>query len=408
MKETKSIIVVGGGSAGWMTAAYLSVKGCKVTLIESEEVPIVGVGESTLPAMNNFCHELGLNEAQWMDSCFAIPKLGIKHIGWSKENWWHWFLYDRQHQATQINYINNNTLPKQSALEYGYHVDAVAFGQSLKPLALQNGCQYLVDHIADIRLDNAGAIASLITTSGNTLTADYYIDCTGWAKVLSNAVGTEYQRYDNLLNDTAIACPQALTGNAERYTKTYKKSAGWIWEIALTNRRGVGYVYSSQHISDEQAIEEYCEQYPDTDKSKIRKLKFTPEKCLNPFNKNVCAIGLSAGFIEPLEATSLFMTQYNIMNFYKIISTDRNPAVFNRSQTKLVDEIYLYILAHYTLCGSQENNYWKHYSNLEQQLNTKQLVINRAAESDVGKWNSSKLFFPYSWWALLDGYGLDE
>jgi tryptophan halogenase len=406
----KSIIIVGGGSAGWMAAAYLSTKGCSVTLVESADIPIVGVGESTLPAMNNFCQQLGLNESQWMQSCSAVYKLGINHTGWStkRDHWWHWFIYDRQNQNSQHNYLQNNTLPDQDKLEYGYHVDATAFGQSLQPLALSNGCKHLVDKVSKVALTDSGSIASLHTESGITLIADYYIDCTGWTKMLTTAVGSQYQPYTYLVNDRAIACPQILSGTPDRYTKTFAKSAGWIWDIALTNRRGTGYVYSSKYISDQQAIDEYCEHFPHTDRTKIRQLRFTPEKCIDPFNKNVCAVGLSSGFIEPLEATSLFLTQYNIMNFYKVISTDRSPAVFNRAQAKLVDEIYLYILAHYTLSDRQDNEYWQHYQAVEKIINTRQLAADNAKKPDINVWQSTGLFFPYNWWAMLEGYGLND
>jgi tryptophan halogenase len=127
---------------------------------------------------------------------------------------------------------------------------------------------------------------------------------------------------------------------------------------------------------------------------------------VNPFNKNVCAVGLSAGFIEPLEATSLFLSQYNIMRFNDVISNNRNPEVFNRSQSQLIDEIYLYTLAHYTLAKGTDNEYWKHYSDLESRLQTEKLVRQKAQQPDVGKWAPSTMFFPYSWWALLQGYGL--
>ena len=405
----KTIIVVGGGSAGWMAAAYLSVKGHEVTLIESDKVPIVGVGESTLPAMNFFCQELGLAEDQWMPMCSAVKKLGVLHCDWyhDPQSWWHWFVYLRQQHHTQIEYLSK-PFPPQHLLEYGYHVDAVQFGQSLRPLAQQHGCRHMVDHVVSVGLDSDGAIDHLVTQAGAVLKADYYIDCSGWAKLLSNAVGTRYEPYHDLLNDSAIACPQPLSGPPKQYTITRRMSAGWTWEIALTNRRGVGYVYSSKHISDQDAIEEYCRHWPDTDRSNIRKLKFTPEKCLDPFNKNVCAVGLSAGFIEPLEATSLFLTQYNIMRFEDIISNDRDPAVFNRMQSRVVDEIYLHILAHYTLAKQTDNPYWQYYCDLEQKLNTEKLVRERAAQPDVDKWSPNKLFFPYSWWALLHGYGLDQ
>lgn len=409
MTDKKSIVVVGGGSAGWMSAAYLSAKGHAVTLVESDNVPIVGVGESTLPAMNSFCQELGLTEEQWMPMCSAVKKLGIWHCDWNDDpqSWWHWFVYDRQQHHTQIKYLNK-PFPPQHRLEYGYHVDAVQFGQSLKPLAQQHGCQHIVDHVVSVGLGSDGAIDHLVTEGGKILKADYYVDCTGWAKLLCKAVGTRYEPYQDLLNDSAIACPQPLTGEPKPYTITRRMSAGWTWEIALTHRRGVGYVYSSQYISDQDAIEEYCKQYPETDRSRIRKLKFTPEKCLDPFNKNVCAVGLSAGFIEPLEATSLFLTQYNIMRFNDVISNGRDPKVFNRMQSRLVDEIYLHILAHYTLAGRTDNEYWQYYCDLEQRLNTEKLVRERAAQPDVGQWSPSKMFFPYSWWALLYGYGMTQ
>lgn len=406
--KTKSIVVVGGGTAGWMAATFLSVKGHEVTLIESEHVPIVGVGESTLPSMNFFCQELGLTEEKWMPMCSAVKKLGIHHQDWyyDPQSWWHWFVYDRKQHHNQIEYLDTNTFPPQNKLEYGYHVDAVQFGQSLKPIAQQHGCQHFVDHIATVNVNSDGAVDHLVTNSGKVLRADYYVDCSGWAKLLCNAVGTRYTPYQDLLNDSAIACPQPSTDSIKQYTITRRMSAGWTWEIALTNRRGVGYVYSSKHISDQDAIEEYCRNYPNTDRSKIRKLTFTPEKCVNPFNKNVCAVGLSAGFIEPLEATSLFLSQYNIMRFNDVISNNRNPEVFNRSQSQLIDEIYLYTLAHYTLAKGTDNEYWKHYSDLESRLQTEKLVRQKAQQPDVGKWAPSTMFFPYSWWALLQGYGL--
>jgi len=404
----KKILVVGGGTAGWMCAAYLSVKGYTVTVIESERIPIVGVGESTLPAMNHFCQELGLDESDWMPSSHSIFKLGINHRGWSKNksDFWHYFIYNRDQQETQHHYIDSGTLPPQEKLEYAYHVDANEFGYSIaKPIAFKNGCVHIVDHIDRVDVDESG-IVGLSTESGQYLTADYYIDCTGWAKLLATPVGINYQEYTDFLNDRAIACPQEAFDYTNRYTITYRKSAGWIWEIALDNRRGVGYVYSSKYISDEQAIDEYCEQYPNTDRSKIRFLKFTPEKCLNPVHKNVVAVGLSAGFIEPLEATGLFFVQYIITGFHKIISKNRKPDSFNRAQRKLMDETYNYILCHYTLSGHDDTEYWRYYQELEKRLNTRANALRLAQQPDTNKWIGSSLFFPYNWWAVLDGYGI--
>lgn len=410
MTQAIKIVVVGGGTAGWMAAAYLSKKGCEVTLVESPDVAPVGVGESTLPAMNQFCQELGLNESDWMPQSNSVHKLGIKHVGWKPDSeWWHWFVYDRNRDADQIDYINSNTLPPIDNLEYAYHVDADKFGITVaKPIALANGCVHITDHIVSLELDNVGGIDYIIGRSGNEYKAEYYVDCTGFAKVLSRAVGTVYEPYTELINDRALVCTQPALDTPNRYTTTYRKSAGWIWELSLTNRRGTGYVYSSEYITDADAIDEYCAHYPGTDKSKIRVLNYTPEKCLNPFNKNVIAVGLSSGFIEPLEATSLFLTQYNITLFYRVISEKKIPITFNRLQTKLVDEIYLFILAHYTLIADDSNDYWQHYQLVEARLDTLATARKFAAEPDVMSWKVSRLFFPYSWWAMLKGYGIDQ
>lgn len=406
--NAKSIVVVGGGSAGWMCAAYLSAKGCKVTLIESPNVPIIGVGESTLPAMNAFCSELGLSEDQWMAMCSAVHKLGIHHCNWSTDpdTWWHWFIYDRQLQQHQHSHVVNNTLPPQHQLEYGYHVDAVQFGQSIKPLALKNGAVCIVDHVTQVLLDSNEWITSLATEHNGIISADFYVDCTGFAKVLARPVGIEYEPLPELLNDSALACPQPSLDQVNRYTITKAKSAGWMWEIALTHRRGTGYVYSSKYISEQDAVQEYLREYPGTDPANIRKLRFTPEICLNPFHKNVLAVGLSSGFIEPLEATSLFMIQYNIMNFWAAVSTDRSQAVVNRAQRKVVDEIYLHILGHYTLSNRSDTAYWQYYRDLESRLNTRSRIEAKARLADTGKYQHTGLFFPYNWWAMLQGNGI--
>lgn len=409
MSDTKtSIIVVGGGTAGWMAASYLSVHGYQVTLIESHRVPIVGVGESTLPALNYFCQQLGLAESEWMSQCSAVYKLGINHRGWnsSKSNFWHYFIYNRHQQENQHQHIKNNTLPNIDLLEYAYHVDASEIGHSIaRPIAFKHGCQHLIEHVSQVLVDDNG-ISGIVTESGKTISADYYIDCTGWAKLLAKPVGIKYSQYSQFLNNRAIACPQPPEATPNRYTITYRKSAGWMWEIALTHRRGSGYVYSSEHMTDEQAVTEFCQQFPLTDVSKINFLKFTPEKCINPLHKNVVAVGLSAGFIEPLEATGLFFIQYLIEGFHKTVSGNKNPEVFNRAQSKLMDEVYDYILCHYTLSGNTDSEYWRYYNDLETKLNTKKIAMTRAAAPDTNKWTGSSLFSPYSWWALLDGYGL--
>jgi tryptophan halogenase len=195
-----------------------------------------------------------------------------------------------------------------------------------------------------------------------------------------------------------------LLPKSNRYTTTTAKSVGWIWEVPLTNRRGAGYVYSSKHITDEDAITEYCEHYLDTDPAKIRKLKFTPEVCKDSIKTNVGVAGLSGGFIEPLEATAIFLTFFTIRQIYKFLNGERKAAVLNRNVEKVFNHVSSYVLMHYTMSGRTDNAYWQHYADLEKQLNTRKECEEKAALPDTLVWQESSLFFPYSYWALLNGY----
>jgi len=398
----KSIIVVGGGTAGWMSAAYFSKKGFSVTLIESPSIPIIGVGESTVPAMTSFCQTLGLDENTWMDQVNAIHKLGICHSGWKKGStidWWHWFEYDRTKQESRHEYLKNDALPS-STLEYAYHIDAVKFGNIVcKPVALENSCVHIVDDVVEVLTDYSG-IKGLQTKSNGTLVADFYIDCTGFRKVLASALDIKYNKFEHVINDSAIACQQEPLDTPAKYTLTRKMNAGWNWEIALQNRRGAGYVYSSKFISDEDAIKEYVSLYPDTNKDKLRVLKFNPEYTETPIYKNCALIGLSSGFLEPLEATSIWLIQYFIEGTHAIIKDNRSPKVFNKAQLKIMKEIHYFILCHYTLSDHDDTEYWKYYKNLEKQLNTKEYVKIKSKEKDGNPTKYNKFFHPYSWWSM--------
>ena len=398
----KSIIVVGGGTAGWMSAAYFSKKGFSVTLIESPRIPIIGVGESTVPAMTTFCREIGLKESDWMDKVGAIHKLGICHKGWKKgstTDWWHWFEYDRTKQESRHEYLKNGTLPS-STLEYAYHIDAIKFGNEVcKPVAVANKCKHIVDDVISVITNDSG-IEGVKTSNNGILTADFYIDCTGFAKILSSALDIKYNKFEHVINDSAIACQQDPLESPARYTLTRKMNAGWNWEIALQNRRGAGYVYSSKFISDEDAIKEYVSLYPDTNKDKLRVLKFNPEYTETPIYKNCALIGLSSGFLEPLEATSIWLIQYFIEGTHAIIKDNRNPKVFNKAQLKIMKEIHYFILCHYTLSDHDDTEYWRYYKTLEKQLNTKEYVKIKSKEKDSNPTKYNKFFHPYSWWSM--------
>ena len=396
----KKVIIVGGGTAGWMTAAYLCREN-EVTLVESADVPIIGVGESTLPIMKEFCEEIGIKESDWMPKCNAVHKLGIKHIDWKKDAndaWWHWFLYSRK-EHDDFDHVEKGTLP-QGKFKYAYHVDAVKFSSEvMKPYALENGVKHIYDTVDEIILDNDGAVDSIVLNKNGKVSYDLYVDCSGFAKIFANKLNMEFKQFDFLKNNRAIACPQPLDGDPNRYTITRTMNYGWMWEIALTNRRGVGYVYSSDYVSDEDAIKEYLEHWPDTDQSKMRVLKFTPGYCPTPFYKNVALIGLSAGFIEPLEANGIWIITFNILGLDNCLKTNRDFKVFNRRYRSVMEEVKNFTVSHYTLSGLDHTPYWQHFNEQERILNTKEIVEKLASEKDTEFGSTNRIFHPYSWWS---------
>ena len=393
------IAVVGGGTAGWMAAAYLS-KTFDVTIIESADIPIVGVGESTLPIVKKFCDDLGLDEADWMPLCQAEYKLGIRHEGWKKDRkdpWWHWFLYDRNKDSEMLKHVENHTVPPSGS--YAYHVDAMKFGSAvMKPVALKNGAKHLIDTVEDVALNADGEIDHLLLKNNGPKCFDLYVDATGFAKVLAKKVGINYLPYEHLINDSAVACPQEPAPIQNRYTITRTMNHGWMWEIALQNRRGAGYVFSSKHCSDEEAIEEYLQYFPNSDRSKLRVIKFKPEYAENPFYKNVATVGMSCGFIEPLEANSIWMISYNVLGLHRCLTEGKSFDTFNRAFRKTSFEMYDFILSHYTLSDRDHTDYWRYYKDLEQKINTRDRVKEKSKLKDVELGRHPGIFYPYSWW----------
>jgi hypothetical protein len=411
MKKIKTVLVVGGGSAGWMAAGYLAVNGFDVTLIESPDVGIIGVGESTVPAIGWLANEMGMKEDEWMPLAKATRKLGIRHEDWTQggSHWYNWFLYDRTRHIDQHKYLVSDELPPQSSLEYGYHVDAHLFGETIcKVAAMKHSCRHIRAHIEHVVGNPETGIQELIDKEGNKFSADFYVDATGFKKLLMKCVDAKYLPYTNHLNDRAIACPQPSLTYLNRYTTTKARDVGWIWEIPLTHRRGTGYVYSSDFISDDEALNEYCKAYPGTDINNVSWLKFKPEVCTETIKLNVAAVGLSGGFIEPLEATSLFLTYFMVVQTCKHIKDDRNPGALNRNLKKVFDDAAGYVLSHYALSGKQHNEYWKYFNNLDCKSDLLSRCKQMAGKSDKGKWQTDVHFLPYHYWNLLNAYGLIE
>src|SRR5260221_1678238 len=295
----KRIVIVGGGSAGWMVALILArsltPKGVEISVLESPSVGIIGVGEGSTPWLRGFFDGLGIEEAEWMPACHATYKCGITFDGWSTkpgfESYFHpfasmldnltmgMFVHNAQarlngtdvHAHPNRFFISSHLAEGHKApkpdhnfpfdIWYGYHFDAVLLGQYLHRKALERGVKYRSCHVAEVKLGEKGDIASVTTKEGETIAADFFVDCTGFAGVLiQKALGTPFVSFaENLFNDSAIAIPTPIGESIPSQTISKALRHGWMWKIPLTNRFGNGYVYSSPFVSPDEAERELRE-----------------------------------------------------------------------------------------------------------------------------------------------------
>lgn len=353
----RSVLVVGGGTAGWLTAANLAQSfnssgqgAISVTLIESPDIPTIGVGEGTWPTMRATLQKLGIKEEDFLRSCNATFKQGTKFVNWQHSelpaSYHH--LFTSVSDPTQFNLAPYWLLggagddkpyasavsaqgiiaelglaPKkitnkayEGVLNYAYHLDAGKFAELLKNHAQQKlGVQFISANVLDVSLTTDGSIAAIITDRAGTQQADFYVDCTGFQSLLlGKAMGVGFCSVaDTLLTDHAVTIQvphPAPDSPVNACTHSTAQEAGWIWDIGLTNRRGVGYVYSSEYVSHDEA-EQCLRRYigPAADALVARKLAMQVGYREKFWHKNCVAIGLSAAFVEPLEASAIFLIE---------------------------------------------------------------------------------------------------
>ncbi len=351
------IVILGGGSAGWLTAGVLasehranSSPDISITLVESPDVKTIGVGEGTWPSMRDTLQKMGVSETDFVRQCDASFKQGSKFVGWvsgeAGDRYYHpfstpqglgkvnlataWASLDDEPKFAELvsfqpHLCEHGKAPKQVVTpefaavgNYAYHLDAGKFGDFLKHHCVDNlGVQHVLAHIADVESDDAGDITGLRTNDGAMIEGDLFIDCTGFAALL---LGKHYEvpfisTSDVLFCDTALAAqvpyPNDDSPIASQTNGTAQK-AGWIWDIGLPTRRGVGYVYSSSHSSDEEAesvLADYIGETGGTDDATLRKIAINPGYRREFWHRNCVAVGISAGFVEPLEASALALIE---------------------------------------------------------------------------------------------------
>jgi 2-polyprenyl-6-methoxyphenol hydroxylase-like FAD-dependent oxidoreductase len=405
----RHIVIVGGGSAGWLVAGVLAAshrERLQITLVESPDVAPIGVGEGTWPSMRDTLHKIGVSEADFFRECDAAFKQGSRFNQWvdgsADDRYFHPFVLPQGYgdvdlagrwrarfqevpfaelASFQPHLCVNGRAPKQvgtpefaAVANYGYHLDAGKFGIFLRKHCVGKlGVVHVADHVTGITSHDNGDIAALQLKQGGALAGDLFVDCTGMQSMLiGQHFGVPFISQKHVLfNDSALAVqvPYASEDSpiASQTTST-AQSAGWIWDIGLPTRRGVGYVYSSAHIDDDRAegeLKKYLRQTgTPPDHAPPRKLTFQPGYRERFWHRNAVAIGLSSGFIEPLEASALALVEMSAA-----MLSDDMPATreamdivarrFNEAFTYRWERVIDFLKLHYVLSRRDDSAYWR-------------------------------------------------
>lgn len=408
-KIIKKIVIVGGGTAGWITANHLAKKlakpnGIAISLIESPNIPTIGVGEGTVPAMRESLRYFGIDEGEFIRRCDATFKQSIKFVNWTHDpaqagqHYYH-HLFDyplinefnstpywlMQEQATKFAdsvavqgaICDANLAPKritdkqyQGHTAYAYHLDAAKFSMMLTENAVNKlGVTHIKDEVIDIQLSEQGEISSVLTEQHGVIEADVFIDCTGFnALLIGEKLGVDFvDKSDVLFADHALAIQVPYLNEQHpiaSHTIATAQTAGWIWDIGLSERRGVGHVYSCNHISHQQAEQQlrtYLGSEFDHLEPRLIKMKIGYREKF--WHKNCVAIGLSQGFVEPLEATGLLVFDATARMLAELFPTtiEMMPFVEKRFNSRIQqtwDRVIDFVKLHYCISKRRDSEFW--------------------------------------------------
>jgi len=447
------IVVVGGGTAGWMSAAalrrQLPADDYSVTLIESDDIGTVGVGEATLPHIKIFNDMLGLNEAQFMRETKATFKLGIQFCDWHRqggayihpfgafgEPWGgvefqhHWLRAHRSGAGTaplqdfsysvvaarndKFEFPNEDLKSIRATYAYAYHFDAGLYAAFLRRWAIERGVRRIEGQVCDIARHESGDVRHLTLKSGERIAGDLFVDCSGFRSLLLGGVmGVAWQDWTHWLPcDRAFALPSRRNGALTPYTRATARRAGWTWRIPLQHRTGNGYVFSSRFISESDARESLLSIIGDAAQGEPRLLKFSPGRRERAWAGNCIAIGLASGFLEPLESTSIYLVQAAVTDLINLMprrgssSSDwRLIEEFNRLNNMQYERIRDFLILHYTANDRVGEPLWDYVRSMplpDSLIHKLSLFRSRAALPNY----QYGLFARDSWLSVLVGQGV--
>lgn len=449
-KQIRRIVIVGGGSAGWMSAAALSNalgNSANITLIESEAIGTVGVGEATIPPIRKFNQRLGISEADFVRATQGSFKLGIEFAGWTKEGesyfhpfghygadfdahvpFHHYWLSDHIHDRSagplddysicyaasksgRFAHPNRDPRQVQSRLDYAYHFDATRYAAFLRTYAEARGVTRLEARVTDVALDpENGHILNVSLDNNQSIEGDLFLDCTGFIGVLiEGAMKTGYEDWSRWLPcNRAVAIPSESKSEPLPYTRSTCREAGWQWRIPLQHRTGNGYVYCDRFSTAEKAEQVLRDNLDGAPLADAKHLRFLTGRRNKFWNKNCVAVGLSAGFMEPLESTSLHLIQFAIMRLLTLFpDTKMSPLLaeeYNRLTVAEYERIRDFLVLHY-IANERDEPFWKKMAALEISESL-QFKIDHFRENGVISLDGRELFGKPSWLAVLIGQGV--
>jgi 2-polyprenyl-6-methoxyphenol hydroxylase-like FAD-dependent oxidoreductase len=455
MRRPESILILGGGTAGWMAAClfqhHWGHQGTAVQVIESSEIGIIGVGEGSTPQLKIFFDRLGVTEAEWMPRCNATYKTGIEFVGWSQhpghEQYFHPFptRLDRETSTTffaetlrrrrrepvrahpDAFYLStwlaqNRRAPgavqgQEFGVSYGYHFDAHLVGSFLREVAERRGVVRIEAKIANLEIAENGDVSALIAADGRRFSADLFIDCSGFHSVIvGGALGEPHVSFaDNLFNDRAIV----FATEPERdwppcATRATALEAGWAWRIPLTNRCGNGYVFSSRFKSPERAEIEFRRHAGVASDVEARHLPMKIGRLDRCWVRNALAVGLAQGFVEPLEATALHVVLTTVETFISTLSglgdTERSRNAFNALVSSRIEGIRDYLVCHYKMAQRRDTDYWRAASNVPVSASLDGILkcwfAGQDLSQEIVRQRIGRNYSSMSWHAMLAGYGV--
>jgi len=404
VNEAFQIVILGGGTAGWMAATALATmlprQRYSVTLVESEEIGIVGVGEATLPQMKNFNDLLGLDEAEMMRNTQATFKLGIDFVDWGYlgssyvhpfgihgppasglafHQRWHrsrsggrdWSVEDFSFaiaaaRANRFDFPAAGKTTINSTYAYAYHFDASLYARYLRRIAEERGVTRIEGKVRDVDQAPSGDIRALVLESGDRLEGDFFLDCSGFRSLLlGGKLGVTWEDWSKWLPcDRALPVPTERCGDLTPYTRVTAMEAGWRWRIPLQHRTGNGYVFSSRFIDEDKARQQLLASLDEPLLAEPRLLKFEAGRRVSSWERNCVALGLSSGFLEPLESTSIYLIQIAIMHLLPLFPNGRSdPRLireFNRRMDLEYDRIRDFLILHYHLNSRVDGELWRY------------------------------------------------